>query len=182
MSEEKKQTVIEEGTGFKGDFDSECPIVVKGRIEGRMSAPSLTVDATGEVSGTVRVKELRSQGVISGEYDADFVQLSGTVKDDTVIRARSLEVNLAPQRGKMQITFGQCELEVGDVPDKAAAIARAESRPEDARPESARPDMFADARGPTTDPPPYELPELVAGDGRRRKRDGKNGTLPPPGG
>src|SRR5687768_1350954 len=129
MSDERasKTTVIEEGTGFKGDFDSDCPIVVKGRIEGHMKAPSLTVDATGSVSGTVKVKELRSEGIISGEYDADYVKLSGTVKDNTVIRARTLEVALTPQRGRMQVTFGECELEVGEVANKADAIARAEA-------------------------------------------------------
>jgi hypothetical protein len=129
MSDERasKTTVIEEGTGFKGDFDSDCPIVVKGRIEGHMKAPSLTVDATGSVSGTVKVKELRSEGIISGEYDADYVKLSGTVKDNTIIRARTLEVALTPQRGRMQVTFGECELDVGEVANKADAIARAET-------------------------------------------------------
>jgi len=129
MSEQsgQRQTVIDEGTGFKGDFNSDCPIVVKGRIEGHMSAPSLTVEATGSVSGTVKVKELRSEGIIAGEYDAEYVKLSGQVQDNTVIRARTLEVALTPQRGRMQVTFGQCELEVGDVPAKSEAISRAEN-------------------------------------------------------
>src|SRR5688572_25798029 len=91
-SHEGKQTTVEEGTRFKGAFASDCPIVVRGRIEGEISGPSLTVSATGSVSGTVKVKELRSEGELSGEYDAEVVRLSGTVKDNTVIRARSLEV------------------------------------------------------------------------------------------
>src|SRR5688572_17380834 len=98
MSEQngQRQTIIDAGTGFKGNFDSDCPIVVKGRIEGQMTAPSLTVDTTGSVSGTVKVKELRSEGEIAGEYDADYVKLSGVVKDNTIIRAKTLEVNLSP--------------------------------------------------------------------------------------
>ena len=50
------------------------------------------------------------------------MQLSGTVKDNTVIRAKSLEVKLAPANGKMQVIFGECELEVGsEQPVKAEA-------------------------------------------------------------
>lgn len=154
MSEQsgQRQTIIDAGTGFKGNFDSDCPIVVKGRIEGQVSAPSLTVDATGSVSGTVKVKELRSEGAIAGEYDAEYVKLSGVVKDNTVIRAKTLEVNLSPTRGRMQITFGQCELEVGDAPDKTAAIAAAEGGSVEAAPNAIPPveDPFEEADGGET--------------------------------
>ena len=51
------------------------------------------------------------------------MQLSGTVKDNTVIRAKSLEVKLQPANGKMQVIFGECALEVGaEQPAKAASI------------------------------------------------------------
>jgi cytoskeletal protein CcmA (bactofilin family) len=124
-----KQTLIEEGTKFSGSFASDCPIVVKGAIDGDISGPSLTVSATGAVSGKVKVKELRSEGSISGEYDADLVELSGRVQDNTIIRAKRLEVKLAPERGRMQVVFGECELDVGEIPTKAEAIEEAK-RPE----------------------------------------------------
>jgi hypothetical protein len=38
------------------------------------------------------------------------------VRDNTVIRARTLEVKLAASRGKLQVIFGECELSVGDEP------------------------------------------------------------------
>ena len=53
------------------------------------------------------------RGELAGEFDADMVQLSGTVRDNTVIRAKSLEVKLSPPNGKMQVIFGESELEVG---------------------------------------------------------------------
>jgi cytoskeletal protein CcmA (bactofilin family) len=108
-----RKTLVEEGTHFKGSLSSECPIEVKGRIEGDVSAPALAVSPSGAVQGKVKVHELHSQGELAGEFDADLVQLSGTVKDNTVIRAKSLEVKLAPPTGKMQVIFGECELEVG---------------------------------------------------------------------
>lgn len=126
MSETKK-TIIEEGTQFKGSFSSTCGIVVRGAIQGDVSAPSLTVSPTGAVHGTVKVGELRSEGEIAGELDADVVLLSGTVKDQTVIRAKSLEVKLSPPTGKMQITFGECAIEAGEPVTKEAAIAAASS-------------------------------------------------------
>jgi hypothetical protein len=46
------------------------------------------------------------------------VQLSGSVKDNTVIRAKSLEVKLSVANSKMQVVFGDVELEVGDAPTR----------------------------------------------------------------
>jgi hypothetical protein len=118
----EKQTLVEEGTHFKGSLSSNCPIVVRGKIEGDVAAPSLVVSVSGAVHGKVKVAELRSQGELSGEFDADMVQLSGTVKDNTVLRAKSLEVKLSSSNGKMQVVFGECMLDVGPMPDKQAAI------------------------------------------------------------
>ncbi len=118
-----KQTLIEEGTQFKGSMSSNCPIVVRGRIEGDVESPSLSVSVTGAVHGRAKVGNLRSEGELSGEYDADVVQLSGNVRDKTVIRAKSLEVKLESGPGKMQVTFGECELSVGDAPTDAVAEA-----------------------------------------------------------
>ena len=118
-----KRTLVEEGTQFKGSMSSSCPIVVKGKIDGDVSAPSLQVSSTGSVHGKVKVGEMESQGELSGEFDADVVQLSGTVRDKTVVRAKSLEVKLAPTTGKMQVVFGECVLDVGDMPSKEAAVS-----------------------------------------------------------
>ncbi len=114
----EKRTLVEEGTSFKGSLTSTCPILVKGGIEGDVTTPSLTIAATGAVSGKVKAGELKSDGELSGEVDVDRVQLSGTVKDNTIIRAKSLEVKLAVTGTKMQVVFGECALEVGDQPTR----------------------------------------------------------------
>jgi cytoskeletal protein CcmA (bactofilin family) len=119
-----RKTLVEEGTQFKGSLSSNCPIVVRGRIEGDVQAPSLTISGSGAVHGKVKVEELRSQGELSGEFDADTVQLSGSVKNNTIIRAKSLEVKLAPTNGKLQVVFGDCTLDVGDPTAKATDTSR----------------------------------------------------------
>jgi cytoskeletal protein CcmA (bactofilin family) len=119
-----RKTLVEEGTQFRGSLSSNCPVIVRGRIEGDVQAPSLMVSATGAVHGKVKVDEMRSQGELAGEFDADIVQLSGTVKDNTIIRARSLEVKLSPASGKMQVVFGDCTLDVGDAATKASDTNR----------------------------------------------------------
>jgi cytoskeletal protein CcmA (bactofilin family) len=124
-AERPRQTLVEEGTTFKGVMTSSCPIVVRGAVEGEVAGPSLHVSASGTVAGRVNVEALHSEGVLSGEFDADTVQLSGQVKDATVIRARSIEVKLAPEQGKMQLVFGEVALEVGDVIAKEDAVAEA---------------------------------------------------------
>jgi len=114
----EKRTLVEEGTTFKGSLSSTCPVLVKGTINGDLEAPSLTVAASGAVSGKVKAGELKSEGELSGEFDVDKLQLSGAVKDNTVIRAKTLEVKLAVTGSKMQVVFGEVELEVGDQPTR----------------------------------------------------------------
>jgi cytoskeletal protein CcmA (bactofilin family) len=126
MSDGKK-TLIEEGTELKGTLTSTCPIVVQGKVEGDMTGPSVEVTETGVLSGKAKVTELRSRGELAGEFDADVVELSGRVRDKTVIRAQSLEVSLRRTEGRIEMVFGDCELAIGDAPDKAKAIAAARS-------------------------------------------------------
>jgi cytoskeletal protein CcmA (bactofilin family) len=124
----KRTTFIEEGSAFKGEFSSDCPIVVKGRIEGNITGPSLSVTATGAVAGMVKVGTIECEGELAGQFEADVVKLSGRVRDNTVIRAKSLEVKLAPEKGMLQVVFGECNLEVGDMPSKEAALSDAQTR------------------------------------------------------
>jgi len=86
---------------------------VKGRVDGELAAPALDVSAGGAVHGKVQVGELRSEGEIAGEFDADIVHLSGVVKDNTVLRAKSIDAKLAPSGRRMQVTFGECAPEAG---------------------------------------------------------------------
>ena len=109
-----KRTLVEEGTELKGSLTSTCPVLVRGKIEGDVTAPALTVSPSGTVSGKAKVGELQTEGQISGEFDADVVQLSGKVHDRTIIRAKTLSVQLAAETGKLQVVFGECELAVGD--------------------------------------------------------------------
>jgi cytoskeletal protein CcmA (bactofilin family) len=124
-----RKTLVEEGTSFKGSLSSTCPVEVKGRVEGDVTAPALSVSASGSVHGKVKVGEMQSHGELSGEFDADVVQLQGSVKDRTIIRAKSLEVKLSPAEGKMQVVFGECQLEVGSEAARDAAARSNEKVP-----------------------------------------------------
>lgn len=157
-----KHTLVEEGTEFKGTMSSSCPIVVMGKVEGDVAGPVIHVTPSGVVSGVVKVKQLRSDGELAGEVEADTVEISGRVRDRTVIRARSLEVSLSVQKGGMQVVFGECELAVGDEPNKDAAVAAALAPPAEATkpPVAAKPtnsgseDAAKRRRTPGTEPPP----------------------------
>jgi cytoskeletal protein CcmA (bactofilin family) len=110
-----KRTLVEEGTELKGSLTSTCPVLVRGKVEGDVSAPALTVSPSGAVNGKARVGELHAEGQLSGEFDADVVQLSGKVQDRTVIRAKTLSVQISSE-SRLQVVFGECELAVGDPP------------------------------------------------------------------
>ena len=116
----EKRTLVEEGTHFSGSMTSTCPVLVRGAVEGELAAPALTVSPSGAVRGKAKVTDLKSQGELAGEFDADSVQLSGTVKDKTVIRAKTLEVSLAAPNGKLEVVFGECQLDVGEAPVQRA--------------------------------------------------------------
>lgn len=138
MSDNAKQTILEDGTEFDGSIKSRCPITVSGKLKGEVSAPSLTVTQSGSVHGQVKVSNLKSQGEISGDIEAESVELSGKVSDQTTIRATTLEVmlNQAQSGGKLQVTFGNCELQVGEravkmVTEPAKASAPAPSAPKE---------------------------------------------------
>jgi cytoskeletal protein CcmA (bactofilin family) len=119
-----KQTVVEEGTHFKGSLTSTCPVVVHGRIEGDVETPGLVVSASGAVKGRVKVGEVQSQGEIEGEFDADTIKLAGRVRDKTVLRAKVLEVKLSSEGAKMQVVFGETELVVGEAPSDSPEAQR----------------------------------------------------------
>jgi cytoskeletal protein CcmA (bactofilin family) len=121
MSEGTKKTVIEVGTEVEGKIRSKGAVVVNGSVNGAVQAPELTVTASGSVHGQVRVEQLVSDGELSGEIDAETIELSGTVGDRTVIHAENLEVRMKQPDG-VQVTFGNCELRVG------AGRAASESR------------------------------------------------------
>src|SRR6185369_208472 len=153
-----KHTLVEEGTEFKGTMSSSCPIVVMGKVEGDVAGPVIHVTPSGVVSGVVKVKQLRSDGELAGEVEADTVEISGRVRDRTVIRARSLEVSLSVQKGGMQVVFGECELAVGDEPNKDAAVAA------------------TPAAGKQAPPATPATPAATTEDDAKRRR----GTQPPP--
>ena len=96
-----KESVVASGTSVQGVVMSECRVTV---------------------SGKVKVEDLRSSGEIAGEIDAGTMQLSGTVRDKTSIRAKSLDVKLSADGSeKLQLVFGTATLEVGPNPSEIHA-------------------------------------------------------------
>ncbi|MBN1609028.1 MAG: polymer-forming cytoskeletal protein [Polyangiaceae bacterium] len=138
---QEKRTVVEEGTYLKGNLESACPVVVHGRVQGDVQAPSLTVSATGVVEGTAKVGAIRCEGELAGEFDAERVELFGSVKDNTIIRATTIEMKLTGKRGKKQIIFGEAEVtdfeqpatdsasKSSALPDSEASETRVEATP-----------------------------------------------------
>lgn len=117
-----KRTIIEEGSELTGTLKSNCAVVVSGKVNGEVHSPSLVVSEGGSVHGTIKVNDLKSQGEIAGQIDAEMVELSGKVNDQTIIRATMLEVKLStPDSNKLQVQFGNCSLEVGKEESSAPA-------------------------------------------------------------
>jgi len=154
---QEKRTIVEEGTRLKGELESDCPVVVNGRVAGSVQAPALTVSATGVVDGTARVGTIQCQGELAGEFDADRVELSGTVKDGTIIRAETIEMKLTAKDGKKQLVFGDVQ-----PTDQPKASSSASSSDEEQRATALASEAPASERGqavpvngrPSQPPPP----------------------------
>lgn len=149
-----KRTLVDEGTELKGTIKSTCPVVVVGKVEGDITGPSVEIAEKGVVSGTVKATEFSSFGEISGRVDADSVELSGKIRDGTVIRAKSLDIKVNRQGPRDPIQFGDVELWIGDEPDKAGAIARASALTQEARPATSSGDDSRQAKRAKESPGP----------------------------
>ncbi|HEX6730902.1 MAG TPA: polymer-forming cytoskeletal protein [Pyrinomonadaceae bacterium] len=115
MSDDSAKQIVEAGTEFEGVLRSQSPVVVSGQLTGEVNAPSLTLTNDGSVFGKVRVNQLRSCGTLGGEIDAENVELSGSVSDNTVIRSKTLAVKLEESDSNtFAVSFGNCELYVGN--------------------------------------------------------------------
>jgi cytoskeletal protein CcmA (bactofilin family) len=66
----------------------------------------MTVSTTGTVEGKVRVAAIECDGQLAGEIDAERIELAGAVKENTTIRATTIQMKLADKGGKKQIVFG----------------------------------------------------------------------------
>jgi len=116
-SKETKHTVIEEGTEISGKLKSGVPLVIKGKLDGELDAPAVAVAASGALTGKAKVGKLVSEGLLSGQFEADSVRLAGKVGNKSSIKTRSLEARLTADKG-LEVTFGECVLTVGDEPSE----------------------------------------------------------------
>jgi cytoskeletal protein CcmA (bactofilin family) len=160
------RTSIERGAKMKGRLASEHPIVVRGAVDGEVTGPAVEVTETGVIAGKIRATELRSRGEIGGEITADDMELSGQVRDGSVLRAKRLEI----RAGATGVTFGTCQIEAGDAPDKAAVIAAVSATNRPATP----PPLPPQAAAPSTGVPeeiPAEKTDSVNKNARKPPRD-----------
>jgi cytoskeletal protein CcmA (bactofilin family) len=100
------RTFVDEGTRFKGDFTSSCPIIVNGQIEGDVKAPSVTVTHSGALQGNVEAKTIACRGSVAGVLEADTIELSGTIARNTIVRAQRLKLNIESTSGRIELSFG----------------------------------------------------------------------------
>jgi hypothetical protein len=100
------------------------------------------------------------------------VQLSGRVRDQTVIRAKALEVAGGRDVPGQGVQFGECELSIGEAPDRQAAIDKAQGASQAATPASP-------AAQPAAAAATEAAPEPVEGSERSRRSRGNGATRRP---
>jgi cytoskeletal protein CcmA (bactofilin family) len=183
-SKTPKQTLVEEGTEFKGTLKSSCAVVVNGTIDGEVDAPEITITRSGAVLGAIKAKKVRSQGTLSGNVDAGDVFLSGSVRSNTVIKAKSLEVKLgSSDKGQLEVTFGDCNLEVGEAPkdeDSLNGWSTSDTETKEPRPSSPMATSDLDATGTSpvlSSRSPWKSSRIIEAASAASIDDGSKSTL-----
>ncbi|MBK8013020.1 MAG: polymer-forming cytoskeletal protein [Deltaproteobacteria bacterium] len=123
----ERSTIIEEGTVLQGRLSSTCGLLIRGSVDGEIDAPVVDVAISGRLTGTACVGDLRSEGHISGDFEAENVVLAGRVGDKTKIRARTLEARLRSEGAPLEVSFGESVLEVGEEPHPAEVSEEAQA-------------------------------------------------------
>jgi cytoskeletal protein CcmA (bactofilin family) len=161
----RRGNVVDEGSTFKGIITSNSTVTVRGVLEGEVEGPALEVESGGVLIGKAKVTELRSRGELAGQFEASDVELSGRVRDDTIIRAGALLVTATAGLGgdgaEPMAVFGGCQLEVGEVPSKEEVIRRVLS--------AGKPDGSVQI-GLVAPPPPPTVSEPDGAGANKRKR------------
>jgi cytoskeletal protein CcmA (bactofilin family) len=168
----RRGNVIDEGSTFKGVISGNSTVTIRGTLEGEVEGPALEVEQGGVLVGKAKVTELRSRGELAGQFEANDVELSGKVRDDTIIRAANLLVAATVGAGsdgaEPQAVFGGCQLEVGEVPSKEEIIRRVLSA---GKPDGTISIGVGAPPAPASDPsPPPPASEPDAGGNNKRKR------------
>jgi cytoskeletal protein CcmA (bactofilin family) len=110
-SDTPRRTTVEEGSEFTGTVESSCPVAVNGTILGNISAPEITINRSGSISGIIKADRLTSNGTISGNVEAAHVLVTGRVGSQTIIKTSRLEATLRAESGQLEVTFGKSSLE-----------------------------------------------------------------------
>jgi cytoskeletal protein CcmA (bactofilin family) len=100
-------TIVEEGTRFRGEFASRHPVIVHGRVEGDVKAPTVTVMPSGTLQGKIEAKTISSTGSVGGVLEADSIELTGAIAQDTVVRAQRLSLDVESTTGRIELAFNQ---------------------------------------------------------------------------
>src|SRR5262249_53450811 len=124
-------SIVESGTDFKGTFTSSCPIVVNGSIEGDVTAPGVKVTPSGVLHGHVHARSISCRGSAAGVFEADTIELSGAIAQNTIIRAQRLNLNIASTSGRIELAFAQAVTVASDWEVRRADEQGSEVQPED---------------------------------------------------
>jgi cytoskeletal protein CcmA (bactofilin family) len=104
--EAAKETVINADAAFKGDFSSEGPMRIEGKVEGKVSCKGrLTIGKTAQVVGEAEVAQAVIEGALRGNImAAERVELASSARVTGDIRAPRLVVTEgATLEGKVSI-------------------------------------------------------------------------------
>jgi cytoskeletal protein CcmA (bactofilin family) len=122
---EGRASIIDQGAVFKGTITATSNVIVRGVLEGEITGPGLEVDASGVVVGHAKVTKLRASGELEGTYEAEQAEVYGRLRDGVLIRADSLTVANSEEDTSTHVFFGECELEIGPLPNQEQAVNEA---------------------------------------------------------
>lgn len=85
-------SVVAKETFISGEMHFSGTLIVEGKLESQVKGADLTIQKTGQVKGTLKVRALNCHGSVEGDIHAENVVVFSTANISGEINASSLEV------------------------------------------------------------------------------------------
>ena len=85
-------SIIAKETTIKGDIEFAGTLIVEGYLESQVKGIELTIQKSGKINGTLKVRALNCHGQIEGDIHADNVVIHGDAVVSGAIHTSTLQI------------------------------------------------------------------------------------------
>lgn len=85
-------SIIAKDTTIKGDLEFAGTLIVEGYLESQIKGIEMTIQKSGRINGTIKVRALNCHGQVEGDIHADNVVIHGDAVVSGAVHATTLQI------------------------------------------------------------------------------------------